>query len=126
MLSFETPFKKWMGFYNTKKLDSITTLTKFFKRALELSYSYRIDIKDDSYSRISCKTKTLEEILNIISPENHNVCIDRTIQHTGTYDIDEGEVGFCTLNKKYDIFLFIFMTKENVIQLAKEFELEYL
>lgn len=116
----------WNGFYKTESLDTKKKLVKFFKRALELSYSYRIDIKDDSYCRVACITKTLEEIWDIVSTKNHNVCIDRTIQRNGIPDIDEGEVGFCTMMEKYDIFLYVFMTKENVTKLTEEFKLKKL
>lgn len=115
----------WNGFYSLKKLND-SQLLEFFERALELSYHYRIDIKDDSYSRTACTTLTLEHMKSIISSKNHNVCIDRTIQHSGNYHIDEGEVGFSTLSEKYDKFLYVFMTQENVTQLAKEFKLKQL
>jgi len=118
--------KFWGGFFDMSHFKSDTHLRSFFEDALKLSYGNRIDIKDDTYARVICTTHTLSEVMDMISIVHHNVCIDRTIQNIYDFDIDDGEVGFCTMGEERDIFLYLFLSKENLHKLATDYKLKRL
>lgn len=114
----------WNGFYNMKKVKAIKS---FYLRAVLLSYEVRIDHLPGT-SRERDSTKSIREVLQLVSKDTHNVCIDREAYYGEAFygKVDNvGEVGFSTLGAN-SIFLFCFMNRENLEKLIKEFNLEKL
>lgn len=107
------------GFYKLSKLNK-KQLKSFFKDAIMLSYDCHIE-KIDSFYRERATEKSIAEMINNVSKENHNVCIDRSVQYKDTL---VGEIGYCTLAKNPDYFLYIFMTLENLKTLTEKYNLE--
>lgn len=107
------------GFYKLNKL-SKETLVNFFKDAIFLSYDTHVEIKENAYREIY-SGKSIADMLDMISLENHNVCIDRSIQHPSE---SYGEVGFCTMKGPQDLFLYIFLTLENLQKLIISYGLK--
>ena len=109
------------GFYSLSKLDN-DKLKAFFKDAVDLSYDSHIDILDcsKSFRREQCTTKTIQEMVDNANTKHHNVCIDRSVQSdTSQY----GEIGYCTITKEPDYFLYIFVTLENLQVLVDKYNL---
>ena len=69
------------GFYNLSKLND-DELKEFFIDAIYLAYNVHIDIiyGDSSHRRTRTTDKTIQDMLDNISTEHHNVCVDRSIQ----------------------------------------------
>lgn len=110
------------GFYDLTKFQNRNKLREFFKTAIMLSYDTHIDVLDCniSFRRQNCTTKTIIDMLNDVRLANHNVCVDRSVQHEGS---NYGEIGYCTMgNPNY--FLYIFVTLENLQCLVDKYNLE--
>lgn len=98
------------GFYDIKKLDT-KTLKKFYKDALMLSFSVRCQSKYVEHQyRGESKKYSISDFFKMVSVKNHNICIDRSIQHRflkedGTIqimpDCEVGEIAF-KLNYTFD------------------------
>lgn len=113
---------KKSGFYYLKKLND-EQLKNFFNDAFALSYEAHVDVLDcsKSWRRQSCETITVEEMIERASVNNHNICIDRSIQ----MDFRKyGEIGYCTITSAPDYFLYIFVTLENLKILVDKYKLE--
>ena len=108
------------GFYNLSKLNN-DELKEFFIDAIYLAYNVHIDIiyGDSSHRRTRTTDKTIQDMLDNISTEHHNVCVDRSIQFDKT---DYGEIGYCTLDSP-DYILYIFVTLENLNKLVEKYKL---
>lgn len=115
------------GFYDIKTL-SEEQLTQFYKETLMLSYFVITESKytakndwrgiDDKY--------TIQDFLNMVSVDNHNVCIDRSIQYGQIKDNNIGEIGFI-LDSKFDKEwhqITFNVTLENLKKLTDKFKLE--
>jgi hypothetical protein len=88
------------GFYNVKSL-SIDKLKEFYNDVLLMSYYVAIESKyteSNKSSRGPDMKYTIKDYLDMISLDNHNVCVDRNIQHSMLQHVD---VGF-KLATKYD------------------------
>ena len=109
------------GFYSLAKLDN-DKLRDFFIDAIELSYDSHIDILDcsQSFRRQQCTTKTMKEMIENANTKHHNVCIDRSVQNDMS---SYGEIGYCTITKEPDYFLYIFVTLENLQILVDKYNL---
>ena len=108
------------GFYDLSKMN-IIKLTEFFNDAIMLSYDTHIEILDvkQSWSRERCASKSIKEMLGMVSTINHNVCIDRSVQHSSE---EYGEVGF-SLIKSPDYFLYIYLSLPNLKTLVTKYNL---
>ena len=91
------------GFYNISKLP-LRQLKNLYKEVLGLSYLVICESKytdrNESYRGIDDKY-SINDFMSKIDKKNHNVFIDRSIQHVGNKDMQKGEIGFC-LSLKYD------------------------
>lgn len=115
----------WNGQYSLKSIIDVNILKQLYKDALELSYESRCDIKNDDYIRILDQTITPQEwIDNILTLKTHNVIFNRWIYHSYlTMDTKCGEIGSCTMNLKYDKFLWIYVSLENLEILVEKYNL---
>lgn len=115
----------WNGQYSLKSIIDVNILKQLYKDALELSYESRCDIKNDDYIRILDQTITPQEwIDNILILKTHNVIFNRWIYHSYlTMDTKCGEIGSCTMNLKYDKFLWIYVSLENLEILVEKYNL---
>ena len=113
--------KKWYGFYSLNKFKTDDSLKAFFKEALLLSSSFRINQKDDNYIRVESHDLSLNIVLDMASIKHHNFCIDRYLQdiHHG----EGGEIGFCTMALDNDIFLYLHLSCDDLHALAKKHKL---
>ena len=109
------------GFYNLKKLNE-EQLRAFFTDAVALSYDTKVQELDCSKSRQRQPTNdfTVQEMLDKVSLTNHNVCINRKIQHDM---IDYGEVGYRKYGFAADYFLYCFLTLDNLKVLTDKYSL---
>lgn len=109
------------GFYNLKKLNE-EQLRAFFTDAVELAYDAHVQILDcsKSWQRQPTNDFTVQEMLNRVSLTNHNVCVNRKIQHDM---MDYGEVVYRTSDGKADYFLYCFLTLDNLNILTDKFDL---
>lgn len=105
------------GFYDLSILTN-ENLKEFFIDAIFLAYNVHIDILENR-KRERCTNKTIQDMLNIVSVENHNVCINRNIQ---LENCDYGEIGYCTLTSP-DYFLYIYVTLDNLKILTEKYNL---
>lgn len=110
------------GFYDMSSINTTKKLIKFYKRAIELSYNVMIHTLP-GYAREMDKSNSIENILKLVSPTTHNVCIDRFIYNMGVSCGDDGEVGFSTTFGESK-FLFCFMSRDNLWKLVSEFNLK--
>jgi hypothetical protein len=110
------------GFYDLSKIKTNETLKKFFTDAIFLSYNTHIDILDckESFYRQSCTTKTIIEMLDNVNISYHNVCIDRSVQHSKN---EYGEIGYCTMGDP-DYFLYIYISLDNLQFLIDKYKLK--
>ena len=107
------------GFYNLKKLNE-EQLRSFFTDAVELAYDNHVE-KLEFYRRERTNDFTVQEMLDRVSLTNHNVCINRKIQHDM---IDYGEVGYRTSGgEEKDYFLYCFLTLDNLKILTDKYDL---
>ena len=109
------------GFYNIKNL-SEEQLKAFFQDAVMLSYDSHVEILDCdiSWRRQNTTAKTIKQMINDVSLQNHNVCVDRSIQH----EIERvGEVVYRTSSKSTDYFLYCFLTLDNLKILTDKYSL---
>lgn len=108
------------GFYNLNKLNE-EQLRSFFTDAVELAYDSHVEILDcsKSWQRQPTNDFTVQDMLERVSLTNHNVCINRNIQH---YMMDYGEVVYRTSGKE-DYFLYCFLTLDNLKILTDKFDL---
>jgi len=70
------------GFYNLSDLDE-KQLKLFYKEAVMLAYKVHIDKLDSriSWSRNEASDKSISSMINNITVNSHNKCIDRSIQN---------------------------------------------
>jgi hypothetical protein len=110
------------GFYSLKKLND-EQLKNFFNDAVALSYEAYVEVLDcsKSFRRQSCETFTVHDMIKRASVNNHNVCIDRSIQMGFR---KYGEIGYCTITSAPDYFLFVFVTLENLQILVDKYNLK--
>ena len=108
------------GFYNLKNL-SEEQLRAFFTDAVMLSYDSHVDILDCnvSFAREVATGKTIKEMLEGVSLERHNVCINRQIQRQKS---DYAEIGYSTLGDP-SYFLYCFLSLGNLNILAEKYSL---
>jgi hypothetical protein len=109
------------GFYNLSTLNH-AELKQFFTDAIMLSYNSHIDILDcsKSWSRQPYEEKSLQDMLDEVSLSNHNVCIDRSVQH----DINlYGEIGYSTMVDPSH-FLYIYVNISNLQILIDKYNLQ--
>jgi len=109
------------GFYNLKKLNE-EQLRAFFTDAVELAYNSNVQILDcsKSWQRQPTNDFTVQEMLDRVSLTNHNVCINRNIQHDM---IDYGEVGYRTSDGEVDYFLYCYLNLDNLKILTDKYDL---
>ena len=109
------------GFYNLKKLNE-EQLRAFFTDAVELSYDSNVEILDcsKSFRRQDTNDFTVQDMLERVSLTNHNVCINRKIQHDM---IDYGEVGYRTSDGEVDYFLYCYLNLDNLKILTDKYAL---
>ena len=108
------------GFYNLKKLNE-EQLRSFFTDAVELSYDSNVQILDcsKSWRRQETNDFSVQEMLDKVSLNYHNVCVNRKIQHDM---IDYAEIGYSTL-KSPSYFLYCFLTLDNLKILTDKYDL---
>jgi hypothetical protein len=114
----------WYGFYelNFKTNDE---LKQFFKDSIDLCFEFRIDIKNESYIREKAVGLTLSYMLDNTNLKNLNVCVDRVVYNEGKiYDNQLGEIGYCTFDRDRDIFLWIYLSVENLNLLVEQYKLK--
>lgn len=115
------------GFYNIQKLTT-SQLRKFYKRAMMLSYEIRCESKYTEHNRWRGYSRkySIEDFLKMVSIKNHNVCIDRSIQHPDIEDTKHGDIGF-KLHSGYDEDwhqISFYLSLSNLEKLVTEFGLE--
>jgi hypothetical protein len=100
------------GFYNLKTLNK-KQLKKFFEDALHLAYNAHVDKLDCnvSWARQSTDERSLGEMIDRCSPTYHNICIDRSVQHSSE---KYGEIGYNIISEEPSFFLYIYITLENL------------
>lgn len=107
------------GFYDLHSIKCVSILRKFYNDAIALSHAFHIDMLDcnKSICRERCTTISITEYINkYITLDTHNVCIDRSIQHTN----ECGEVG----STKGMYYLFIYLSLNNLKSLINKYNLK--
>ena len=106
------------GFYNIKKLDN-PTLKEFYKDAVLLSYYSTIQTVIGLH-RTSTKDKTLGEMIDSANVNNHNFCIDRSIQHDLSL---YGEITYRIIGEENDYILCCYLSLDNLQKLVTKYNL---
>lgn len=109
---------KLTGFYELNKLTN-KELKQFFTDAILLSYKVYIETINDSRIRTGTRDKTIQEMLDTVSTDNNNVCINRAIQLD---TCDYGEIGYSTITNE-DYLLYIYVTLDNLKILTDKYNL---
>lgn len=114
----------WNGWYSTKYLD-IVLLKNLYNDALNLSTKSICDVKNDRYTRTLDSTITPKEwIETYLTRKNHNTVCNRFEYNKGQpWNEPIGEIGSCTLGLKYDKFLWIYVSLEDLEILVKKYRL---
>lgn len=110
------------GFYN---------LREFKKEDLREFFTFCLSLAD--YANVQHLVGYRRELHPTLEPEDliseeylkgsiHAVCIDRSVQHKNEL---YGEIGFTTFCNK-NLFLYIFVSLENLAVIVKKFDLEEL
>ena len=103
---------------NLKKLNE-EQLRAFFTDAVKLAYDSHVE-KLEFYRRERTNDFTVQEMLDKVLLTNHNVCINRNIQHDM---IDYGEVGYRTSDGEVDYFLYCYLNLDNLKILTDKYDL---
>jgi hypothetical protein len=115
----------WNGQYSLKAITELNTLKQLFRDSLELSFTSRCDVKDNSYRRVIDNSITPSEWIDtILTLKTHNVVFNRWVYNN--YQIKDtkyGEIGSCTMNLEYDKFLWIYVSLENLELLVEKYNL---
>lgn len=105
------------GFYKLNGL-SEEQLKQFFTDAVMLSYDSHVE-KLESWQRENTDEKSIGQMISNVSKENHNVCIDRSIQMQNRL---VGEVAYSTFGSP-SYFLYCFLTLDNLKILTDKYSL---
>jgi len=110
----------WNGFFDVSKLD-LDTLKQLFTEALAKSTNSHVDILKGLTRERYPVMKPEEYIETVLSKSTHNVVIDRKAYY---YNSDtDGEIGSCTLAKDPELFLFIYLSLEDLYGLVEKFNI---
>lgn len=109
-------------FFSTKGLTRLEMI-EICRKAHAMSTSWRVDTKDvhKSWARQPAPHISFEQSLDYIYKDCHFTVVHRTLPFDGEAHKDFGEVGFCTMNREEDIFLWIYMTLDSFYQIIKEY-----
>ena len=110
----------WNGFFDVSKLD-VETLKKLYTEALTKSTNSHVDVlrslKRERYPELTPE----EYIETVLTKSTHNVVIDRKAYYHDSHI--EGEIGSCTSAKNPELFLFIYLSLEDLYDLVEKFNL---
>lgn len=114
----------WNGFFNLSEIKDIETLKQLYRDALAVADSYHVDIlkgwRRERYDELSAE----DYIENYITLNTHNVVIDRfTYNRQANWAEQQGEIGSSTLRKNPDIFLFIYLSLDNLYAIVDKYKL---
>lgn len=114
------------GFYNISTLDK-EQLKAFYMEALMLSHYVVLESKYTQNNKWRGRDSkyTIQQYLDMVDTENHNVCVDRSIQNPGMPDTNHADIGF-KLDSKYDKDwhqITMYVSLPNMEYLAKTFNL---
>ena len=108
-------------FYKSYEL-SLNTQIEILNKAKEISTSWHVDILKSVYRETI--EMTFEDIMSKFDKKCHFVIIKR--EEPSIKLTRYGEIGFSTMGKGLDYFLWIFLTEEDLDNLLREYNLEVL
>lgn len=110
----------WNGFFDVSKLNT-ATLKQLYTEALAKSTNTHVDVRKDGKIERYPLMSPEEYIETVLTKSTHNVVIDRKAYY---YLGDkEGEIASCTLGKDPELFLFIYLSLEDLYELVDKFNI---
>ena len=112
-------------FYNIR-----TCYEPVLRECFDLAIEKRVDVKDKSYHRTESDMPPEEALKLMFEKKSHRVFIHRmNWPHTTRDGIELPryfEIGGCTMDREFDVFLFLILGEDDALKVMRKYDLQIL